>query len=279
MGKKTDTQDAIVQLCLERDGPDCPVYIFTNEEVKEISSKTRFANHNDATHIDSRQGLSPLMKEHDLCLFHLGTLKGEKSTRHCLLSPSDLAFHDFEDINDEDIKDMDDLKPGPLDETNTSEANILSLVYNHGILRRFLYGGDLQATPQIYMAHRSEKDTEHRVGDISLPTGRIQFEVDMTFAYDGKVTVFEGKNWKRNRHNFAIYQLYMPYRHYEIMSRESPELGIEEINCCYLIRRKMSWGSEIHAYLYEFDDPEDLTSIRFIKNAQFNLIYRGRSKE
>ena len=36
MGKKTDTQDAIVQLCLERDGPDCPVYIFTNEEVKEI---------------------------------------------------------------------------------------------------------------------------------------------------------------------------------------------------------------------------------------------------
>ena len=101
----------------------------------------------------------------------------------------------------------------------------------------------------------------------------------MTFAYDGKVTVFEGKNWKRNRDNFAIYQLYMPYRHYEIMSRESPELGIEEINCCYLIRRKMSWGSEIHAYLYEFDDPEDLTSIRFIKNAQFNLIYRGRSKE
>ncbi|SVE32209.1 uncharacterized protein METZ01_LOCUS485063, partial [marine metagenome] len=123
------------------------------------------------------------MKEHDLCLFHLGTLKGEKSTRHCLMSPANLAFHEFEHISEANIRDLEDMKPGPLDETNTSEANILSLVYNHGILRRFLYGGDLQASPQIYMPHRSKKNTGHRIGDISLPTGLIQFEVDMTFAY------------------------------------------------------------------------------------------------
>ncbi|MEC7688641.1 MAG: hypothetical protein VX514_06300 [Candidatus Thermoplasmatota archaeon] len=276
--KKSKLQDALVELCLRRDGPNASMYIFTNDDVAEKADFFDFKNKHDVTHIDTRQGLSPLMKKHDLCLFHLGSLKGEESARHCLLSPSDLAFHDFENIDEKDKEDLDDLKPGPLDETNSSESNILSLVYNHGILDRFLYGGDRRASPQIYMSHRSRKNTKHRVGDISLPTGKIQFEVDMTFAYDGKVTIFVGKNWKRNRDNFAIYQLYMPYRHYEIMSRERPEIGIENIDCCYLIRRQMSWGSEIFAYLYTFDDPEDLTSIRFIKNAQFNLIYRGRKK-
>ena len=52
------------------------------------------------------------------------------------------CLSDFEKIDEKDKEDLDDLKPGPLDETNSSESNILSLVYNHGILDRFLYGGD-----------------------------------------------------------------------------------------------------------------------------------------
>ena len=276
--KKSKLQDALVELCLRRDGPGKNMYIFTNDDSKDLSIPLKFKNHNDATHIDTLQGLSPLMKKHDFCIFHLGTISGEKTARHCFFSPANVAFHEFEPISERDITDLDDMKIGLLDETNSSESNILSLVYNHGILRQFLYGGDLRASPDIYMSHRAKRKTEHRIGDTSLPTAKIQFEVDMTFAHDGTVTVFEGKNWKANRNNFAIYQLYMPYRHYEMMSRERPEIGIREINCCYVVRRKQKWGSEIHAYLYKFDDPEDLTSIKFIKNKQFNLIYRGRKK-
>ncbi|MDC0243360.1 hypothetical protein OAK07_01580 [Marine Group III euryarchaeote] len=277
MGKKMQTLDALVSMCLERDGKGKDFYLFNNKEVKEISKKTKFANHNDATHLDHYQLLSPKMIENNFCLFHVGTRPGEKTANHAFVSPYTLAYHELEPINEESVFDLKDMKPGPLDETNTSEANILSVVHNHGILRRFLYGGDLQATPQIYMPHRSQKNTLHKIGDLSLPLGRIQFEVDMTFAYNGLVTVFEGKNWRKDRNNFAIYQLYMPFRYYEMMSKENSEIGIKEINCCYLIRKKEKWGSKIYAYLYTFQDPTDLRSIKFIKNAQYNLIYRGRN--
>ena len=62
MGKKSDTQDAVVRLCLNRSESGSNLHIFSNIEVKEISSQFAFANHNDVTHIDTLRGLSPLMK-------------------------------------------------------------------------------------------------------------------------------------------------------------------------------------------------------------------------
>ena len=116
------------------------------------------------------------MIENNFCLFHVGTRPGEKTTNHAFVSPYTLAYHELEPINEESVFDLKDMKPGPLDETNTSEANILSVVHNHGILRRFLYGGDLQATPQIYMPHRSQKNTLHKIDDLSLPFGKIRLK-------------------------------------------------------------------------------------------------------
>ena len=65
MSKKTKLQDALVQFCIDRDGPNKPMYVFTNDEVKTLSMDVGFRNHNDATHIDSSATLSPLMKKRD----------------------------------------------------------------------------------------------------------------------------------------------------------------------------------------------------------------------
>ena len=268
--KKAKLQDALVRFCIERDGPGQPMYIFTNDEVKELSMPIGFRNHNDATHIDTSEKLSPMMKKEGLAVVHLGTEGGVGNVaRHAFIRGVDLVFHRFEQIETADITRLK-YRPGPLDHLNTSESNILSIVHNHGILREFLYPGDLRAAPHMYMAHRTRVNPKYSIGTLSVPTGLIQIEVDMTLEYEGNITVFEGKNWKKGRGDFAIYQLYMPFRYY-YLRMQNEEIDVSNIVCCYVVRRKHSNGSDIDAYLYTFDDPGDMSSIRLIKSHRYEL--------
>lgn len=268
---KHQVQDGLVDLCMASGDPGQQLYIFSNDDVKRISSEVGFRNPFDATHIDCSRNRSMRMKEEDLFVVHLGTRVSGESAEHAFVRGSHLGYHSFEHISDDQYQDIQ-YSPGPLDEKDTSEANILSLVYNHGILQRVLYPYDLRAQPHIYMSHRSKMNPQHRVGDIQLPTGITQFEVDMTFEYDGKVTVFEGKNWSTNRDDFAVYQLYMPFRYFDKMRRErAGGSKILDINCCYVLRRKHSWGSEITAHVYTFTDPDDMASIELVEAKGFRL--------
>ena len=70
-GKKSRLQDELVKYCIERDGEGKDIYIFTNDDVKRLSMPIGFRNHNDATHIDSSAGLSPLMQKENLAFVHL----------------------------------------------------------------------------------------------------------------------------------------------------------------------------------------------------------------
>tara|TARA_Y100000589_G_scaffold326098_1_gene365263 strand:+ start:456 stop:1274 length:819 start_codon:yes stop_codon:yes gene_type:complete len=270
MSKKSQLQDALVRFCIDRDGPNQPMYVFTNDDVKTLSMDVGFRNHNDATHIDTSANLSPLMAKEGLAVVHLGTERGVGNVaKHAFIRGVDNVFHTFEEIETGNVRQLK-YRPGPLDHLNTSEANILSIVHNHGILREFLYPGDLRANPHIYMAHRTRVQPEYRIGSMEIPANLIQIEVDMTLEYDGNITVFEGKNWKSGRNDFAIYQLYMPFRYYHLRKLNG-EIDIERIECCYVVRRKHKTGSDIDAYLYTFDDPEDMSSIRLLKNQRFEL--------
>ena len=122
----------------------------------------------------------------------------------------------------------------------------------------------------MYMAHRTRVNPKYSIGTLSVPTGLIQIEVDMTLEYEGNITVFEGKNWKKGRGDFAIYQLYMPFRYY-YLRMQNEEIDVSNIVCCYVVRRKHSNGSDIDAYLYTFDDPGDMSSIRLIKSHRYEL--------
>ena len=135
MSKKNRLLDALVDHCIERDGASKASYIFDNDLVKRLSIPIGFRNHNDATHIDSKAVNSPRMIEEGLSVVHLGATytNGKRDiARHAFVRTD--VFHEFEAI--EKISTVK-YSPGPLDELNTSESNILSLVYNHCIIHRF----------------------------------------------------------------------------------------------------------------------------------------------
>lgn len=272
MSKKSRLLDELVDFCINKNGENQDYYIFDNDLVKQLSIPLGFRNHNDATHIDSKAVCSPRMIEEGFSVVHLGATysDGKRDTaRHAFVRTD--VFHEFEEI--EKVTTIS-YRPGPLDELNTSESNILSLVYNQGIIHRVLYPYDLRANPSIYMAHRTRFQPNHKIGGNSLPTGETQAEVDMTIEYNGHVTVFEGKNWRASRNDFAIYQLYMPFRYYYLKTRDKG-LELTDIDCCYVVRKKIKsknfHDSDLEVYRYTFDDPDELTSIRLISSERFEL--------
>ncbi|SMN02030.1 hypothetical protein SPONN_354 [uncultured Candidatus Thioglobus sp.] len=97
-------------------------------------------------------------------------------------------------------------------------------------------------------------------------------EIDLVTEYLGVVTVFEGKN--NFPDNFAVYQLFHPYLYFHTL-KQSGTIKVTDINCCYLLRdRSVDGESIIRLYLYAFDDPMQMASIRLIKCSQYKLIKR-----
>ena len=158
--------------------------------------------------------------------------------KHKFVKGINKGFHRFEPIAPENIYTWK-YRKSILNEFDTSESNILSVGFN--------------------------------LGDEKIQASGLQMEIDLTTEYNGVVTVFEGKN--NFPENFAVYQLYFPFLYYHKLKTEN-KLAINDINCCYLLRKKEGEQSVIRIYQYTFENPDDMASIRLIKNAQYNLIKR-----
>ena len=266
--KKHNVLDRLVDLCIARDGIGKKSYIFNNLEVKEISREEGFGNPFDATHIDTSKKLSPRMVEEDLALLHLGTPLGEKSANHMFIRGIDKIYQLLPSIKK---KSKINYFPGPLDQLNTSESNILSMLHNHNILLDFLYPNKTKSKPHMYMSHRTKYSPKFNIEDIEIQCNKLQIEIDMTFEDKGAITVFEAKNWIRDRNDFAVYQLYHPFLHYYSLM-EAGELDVHEVNCCYAVRKKIAEGVQIEIYLFTFDEPLNMSSIRLIRSHTYQLL-------
>ena len=110
--KKHLLLDRLVDMCLARDGPGLPKYIFNNLEVKEIAREVEFGNPFDATHIDTSSKLSPRMIEEGFAILHLGTPAGEKSANHMFIRGIEKIYQPLPDIDDK-VEFI--YHPGPLD--------------------------------------------------------------------------------------------------------------------------------------------------------------------
>jgi len=86
---------------------------------------------------------------------------------------------------------------------------------------------------------------------------------------NGLVTIFEGKN--KFPENFAVYQLYHPYLYYHTL-KENNQLPIKNISTCYLLRHRINGNSVLRVFNYTFSNPQDMTSIQLLKNAEYTLI-------
>lgn len=238
-------------------------YVFHNDLVKEISKKVGFGNPFDVTKIDSTEKLPSFLKSEDCFILHLGEGK------HKFVKGIERGYHKFEAITHDSLQSWS-YKKSVLNEYDTSESNILSVAFNQKITHHFLYGNE-NAEAKVYQARRTKKSISYNVGSERIDTSNLQMEIDQTFEYRGVVTVIESKNGFAG--DFAIYQIYAPFVYFNELKNEE-NLEVEEINCCYLLRGKTNGKSVLRLYLYHFEDPKDMTSIKLIRNAEYGLIQK-----
>ena len=235
---------------------------FDNELVKEISKKHKFKNPFDATKVDNLSVLPEDILNEGYCVIHLG--KG----RHKFIKAQNHCFHVFEEIPNEEVPWK--YRKSALNETDSSESNILSVGFNQRIVHDFLYD-DIVAGPKMYGSRRAKVTTSYNIGSQVIKVETLQFEIDLTTEYQGVVTVFEGKN--KFPENFAVYQLFHPFVYFNNL-RKKGKIKVDKINCCYLLRDTENGNSVIRLYLYTFDKPNDMASIKLLKCEQYRLIER-----
>ena len=269
MGKKQDALEELFRRCRDRQRWD-----FDNELVQEVAQKHGFKNRFDLTKIDTSKNLPQLMQDEDYAIVHLG--KG----RHRFIRGIRRVYHHFEPIDDS--KDFP-YPPSLLNEADSSEANILSIAYNEGVLFDFLYKEHTpRIRPKMYISRRTQADLHYRIdNDEEIKTDQVQMEMDLVLEQDGKVDIFEAKKVdifeakKGAPKDFAIYQLYHPYLYYHKFLRGK---GHEpKVRACYVLGEKRAAANRtrLRFYLYEFANPNDMTSIRLIRNREYILRKKG----
>jgi len=238
-------------------------YTFDNALVKKIAEKHKFQNPFDATKIDNSSALPDEMQKAGYCVVHLGRGKHKfvKSIRH--------AFHAFENI-EESNKISWPYRKSALNEVDSSESNILSIGFNQRIMHDFLYE-DIVANPKIYAARRTKITDSYKIGNEIIELDQVQVEIDMTTEYLGNVTLFEGKN--KFPKDFFVCQLFHPFLHFQQLKKKG-KIAIDEINCCYLLRKIEKGNSIIRLYLYSFANAKTISSLYLKKCAEYRLVKR-----
>lgn len=258
MGTKQDVIAELFKRCKKKDD-----FIFDNALVKQVCREYNFGNPFDATKLDDTSKFPQILLDEDYFILHLG------GGKHKFVKGINICFHRFEEIDEDHVFDWK-YRNSLLNEYDTSESNILSVASNQRIIHDFIYE-DIVASPKVYNARRTKINLSYRVGEEEITAQNLQMEIDLTMELHGMVTVFEGKNGFPE--NFAVYQLFHPFKYYSILKKEN-KLDIEQITCCYVLRKKENERSVLRLYNYTFENENNIASIKLLKSAQYNLIKR-----
>jgi len=263
--KKSQVIEQLFNVCKQKNN-----FVFHNDIVKDISRKVGFGNPFDATKLDDKSKLPDILLANDYAIIHLG------NGFHKFIKGINKVYHNFEPIQ----KEIDwEYKKSILNQYNTSESNILSVVNNQRILHNFLFGKDTEfdnvdilKRPKTYFPHRTKTSFEYYFGkDTKLELQNIQIEVDLTIEYQGNIGVFEGKNGVPD--SFNVYQIYHPFLYYYNANKQTELKGkIKNIFCVYVVREREKENDIIKLWAYTFENPLDITTIKFIKSASYKLI-------
>ena len=258
MGIKQDVITKIFKLCKKRKN-----FVFDNTLVKKVCKKHGFGNPFDVTKLDNTSIFPHILLDEDYFILHLGEGK------HKFFKGIKNGFHTFEKINEDNIFDWK-YRKSILNEFDTSESNILSVASNQRIIHDFLYE-DIVASPKVYNARRTKMCISYRVEKQEIIAKNLQMEIDLTMELHRIITNFEGKNGFPE--DFAIYQLFHPFKYYSVLKKNN-KLNIKMITCCYILRKIDKGTSMLRLYNYIFEDENDMSSIKLLKSAQYNLIKR-----
>ena len=262
--KKDQVIEQLFKFCKQQNN-----FVFHNDIVKEFSEKVGWGNPFDATKLDNKTKLPNILIENDYAIIHLG------NGFHKFIKGINKVYHDFESIQNQiDWK----YKKSLLNQYNTSESNILSVANNQRILHHFLFGEDKEfdnvdvlKRPKTYFPHRTKTTFEYYFGKERIELEKIQIEVDLTIEYQGNIGIFECKNGKPD--SFNIYQIYHPFLYYYNANKQIELKGkIKNIFCVYVVRQKCKENDIIKLWAYTFENPLDITTIKFIKSVSYKLI-------
>ena len=256
MNKKHKVLEELLNQCEFRKN-----YIFDNNMVKSVAMRIGFGNPFDVTKIDNTGKLPQVMIDKDFFIVHLG--KG----KHRFIKGIKNGFHEFEKIPDDKIVRWQYSK-SILNELDKSESNILSVVFNHGIIHNFLGLDHNLGSSKIYLPRRTKSNLEYFVSNNEITANSIQMEIDLTIECDRVVTIFECKNGFSK--DFAVYQLFHPFLYYKNIN-ETMNLGIKHVDCCYLLRKEVGLESIVRVYKYTFERQKEITSIKLLDSKQYTL--------
>ena len=263
--KKSQVIEQLFQICKQRKD-----FVFHNDIVKDVCKEVGFGNPFDATKLDSKEKLPDILLKNDYAIIHVG------NGYHKFIKGIDKVYHNFEPIQ---IIIEWEYNKSLLNQYNTSESNILSVANNQRILHHFLFGKDTELDdidilkrPKTYFPHRTKTTFEYFFGkSTKMELKNIQIEVDLTIEFMGDIGVFEGKNGTPD--NFSIYQIYHPFLYYYNANKQSELKGkIKNIYSVYVVREKGKENDIIKLWAYTFENPLDITSIKFLKSASYKLI-------
>ncbi|MEA2006421.1 MAG: hypothetical protein U9O50_09235 [Acidobacteriota bacterium] len=263
MGTKQEVIAELFKICQKKKD-----FIFDNTLVKQVCKKHDFGNPFDITKLDDTSKFPQILLDEDYFILHLGM------GRHKFIKGINNGFHSFENIYEDNIYDWK-YRKSILNEFDTSESNILSVANNQRIIHDFLYE-DIVASPKVYNARRTKMNLSYCVGKEEILAQNLQMEIDLTMELQGTITIFEGKNGFPE--NFAIYQLFHPFKYYSML-KEEKKLDVKRITCCYVLRKREKGNSFLRLYNYTFEDEKNMTSIKLLKNCQYNLVRRGNKND
>ncbi len=265
ISKKSKVIEELFRICKEKKD-----FTFHNDLVKQVCAKLGFSNPFDVTKLDNTSKLPEILQQNNYAIIHLG------NGNHKFVKGIDKVYHSFEPIQ----KKIDWVyKKSLLNQYNSSESNILSVANNQRILHHFLFGKDTELDdvdilkrPKTYFPHRTKTSFSYSFGnDTKLEMKNIQIEVDLTIEFQGTIGVFEGKNGKPE--DFSVYQIYHPFLYYYNANKQKDLKGkIKNIYCVYVVREKIEQNDVIKLWAYTFENPLDITSIKFIKSCSYELI-------
>ena len=239
---------------------------FNNALVKKLTGE-EFSNQFDATKIDRSESLPKELKDQDLFIVHLG--KGW----HQFVRGVNTGYHELEEVPAERVRTWR-YYPGLLDGTDASEAGVLSTSFNQGILQEFLYK-DRRVQAYINVPRRTRgKDANsftYRIDNQVVQVNGLQIEMDFIMEKGDEISLVEAKcSAGEPPRDFAVAQVYLPYRRLlNVLAERGRNVGIRNL---FLVQyRKDDGTTAIRIYEYTFDDPQDMSSLRFVNNAEFIL--------
>lgn len=247
-------------------------FIFDNDLVTR-ACVGRYRNPHRLTKLDTLEEVPTSLKHDDVFIAHLG------EGRHQFVRGLEYGFHKFEPFNEPPEEKR--YARTFLDELGAGEADMLSRVYNQGLIQLFLYG-DETVRPRIRLPGRTsnavDNTFEYTVKDQQIQVSQLQVEMDFIVQNGEDIAIAEAKSGKLSP-NFAVAQIFMPVMKLSrLAARLKEKHNVRPLFITQFRKKYQAAGiptkeyEHIRIYEYRFARPGAMDSLELVKDQDGSRI-------